>query len=362
MRRKFFVFIFLGLITFSVTSQINKELTKKAIFKHDSDSQQVLVYFDEDLFTSYRYEDTYYKPVLYPILGVNQIDVTRGFPVNPRPGERSDHPHHVGHWLNYGNVNGVDFWNHSDAVPKEQKKNFGSVFHTDLSIDELAGILHTSSHWKDYNDKTLIKEHTQFKFFQIGNTRIIDRTTILKAEEDISLKDNKEGFVAIRVRRELEHPSDSPGQFLDANGNFTEVPVLDNTGVTGKYLSSEGIEGKEVWGKRAKWIRLSGVVESSKVSIIIIDHPDNLGYPTYWHARGYGLFAANPLGQEVFSNGQEVLNAKLKKNEILTFKYRILIHSGEPPPPGQINYYVDFYRLKWNQLVWLVFVFFRLIL
>lgn len=342
MKRKLFVFIFLGLMTFSVRGQINKELTKKPSFKHDSDSQQVLVYFDKDLFTSYRYEDTYYKPVLYPIIGVNQIDVTRGFPVNPRPGERSDHPHHVGHWLNYGNVNGVDFWNHSDAIPKEQKKNFGSIFHTALSIDDLGGVLHTSSDWKDYNDKTLIKEHTQFKFSETGNTRIIDRTTTLKAEEDISLKDNKEGFVAIRVRRELEHPSDSPGQFLDANGNFTEVPVLDNTGVTGKYLSSEGIEGKEVWGKRAKWIRLSGVVESSEVSIIIIDHPDNLGYPTYWHARGYGLFAANPLGQEVFSEGQEVLNTSLKKNEKLTFKYRILIHTGEPPSPKQINNYVDF--------------------
>lgn len=342
MKRNLFVFIILGVMTYPVAGQLNKELIKKASFIHDSNSQQVFVYIDDDLFTSYRYEDTYYKPVLYPILGVNQVDVTRGFPVNPRPGERSDHPHHVGHWLNYGNVNGVDFWNHSDAIPKEQKKNFGSVYHNDLNIDEQEGVLHTSSYWKDYNDKTLIKEHTQFKFFQTENTRIIDRTTTLKAEENISLKDNKEGFVAIRVRRELEHPSDSPGQFLDANGNFTEVPVLDNTGVTGKYLSSEGIEGKEVWGKRAKWIRLSGLVESSEVSIIIIDHPDNLGYPTYWHARGYGLFAANPLGQEVFSEGQEVLNASLKKNEKLTFKYRILIHTGEPLSPKQINYYVDF--------------------
>jgi hypothetical protein len=104
---------------------------------------------------------------------------------------------------------------------------------------------------------------------------------------------------------------------------------MDNTGVTGHYLSSEGIEGMDVWGKRAKWVALSGEVEGEKVSIVIFDHPDNVGYPTYWHARGYGLFSANPLGQSIFSEGKETLNFSLESGESTTFRYRTLIVSGE---------------------------------
>ena len=65
------------------------------------------------------------------------------------------------------------------------------------------------------------------------------------------------------------------------------------------------------------------------ISIAIIDHPKNPGYPTYWHARGYGLFAANPLGQKAFSGGKEELNLTLKQGEKAVFRYRIIIHSGD---------------------------------
>ena len=70
-------------------------------------------------------------------------------------------------------------------------------------------------------------------------------------------------------------------------------------------------------------------MNNSVISIAIIDHPQNPGYPTYWHARGYGLFAANPLGQKVFSNGRENLNLTLQKGQSATFRYRIVIASGK---------------------------------
>ena len=160
--------------------------------------------------------------------------------------------------------------------------------------------------------------------------RVIDRTTTLTAvNEDVSFKDNKEGMIAIRVTRALEHPSDRPVVLSDAHGKSTEVPVMNNEGVTGQYLSSTGVKGMDVWGKRAEWVALSGVVEGEKVSVIIFDFPENPGYPTYWHARGYGLFAANPLGQKVFSEGKEELNFKLEKGNSVTFRYQILVLSGE---------------------------------
>jgi hypothetical protein len=50
---------------------------------------------------------------LYPLIADGGITVTRGYPLEPRPGERVDHPHHAGLWFNYGEVNGFDFWNNS---------------------------------------------------------------------------------------------------------------------------------------------------------------------------------------------------------------------------------------------------------
>ena len=100
--------------------------------------------------------------------------------------------------------------------------------------------------------------------------------------------------------------------FTDAAGVRPTVATLDNTGVNGDYLTSEGKKGDAVWGTRGKWAMLSGTVGGEPVTIAILDHPKNPGYPTYWHARGYGLFAANPLGQKALSNGKDVLNFTLE--------------------------------------------------
>ena len=74
---------------------------------------------------------------------------------------------------------------------------------------------------------------------------------------------------------------------------------------------------------------LYGKKGNDTISIAILDHPKNIGYPTYWHARGYGLFAANPLGQKIFSNGKDVLNYSLNKGEAVTLRFRVVINSAK---------------------------------
>src|SRR5205823_1378580 len=141
--------------------------------------------------------------------------------------------------------------------------------------------------------------------------------------------DNKEGLVGMRVARALEQPSTTPEVFTDANGHATTVPVLNNDGVTGHYRSSEGLEGDAVWGTRGRWTTLTGSVAGEPVTLAILDHPKNPGFPTYWHARGYGLFAANPLGPSVFTDGkQPAMNLTLDPGASATFKYRVLILEG----------------------------------
>ena len=162
------------------------------------------------------------------------------------------------------------------------------------------------------------------------NFRIIDRTTTLTAVNgDVKFTDNKEGVYAIRVTSELELPATGAIEMTDAHGNVTKVEKPDMSKVTGNYLSSEGITGEKVWGTRGKWMQLYGTINGEKVSVVIIDHPGNPGYPTYWHARGYGLFAANTLGQKALSNGKDELNFMLPNGKSVTFRYRMIIFSGE---------------------------------
>jgi hypothetical protein len=310
----------------------------KISFQRDDTNKRVDVKIDGELFTGYVYDEKTPKPILYPIITKSGKTVTRGFPYSPRANERIDHPHHVGLWFNYGDVNGLDFWNNSYAIPEKDKNKYGTIYPEEIveSNDE-NGTLKIKALWRSPQNVDLLEERTEFKFSEQGNTRFIDRTTTLKALQDVTFTDNKEGMLGIRVTRELELPSNEPAVFTDAAGNATTVEALNTEGVTGDYLSSEGITGNDVWGTRGNWVRLQGVITGDTVAIAILDNKKNVGYPTYWHARGYGLFAANPLGQAIFSNGKETLNFSLKKSESVTFKYRVLIHSGSELKKAEID-------------------------
>ncbi|HWJ55445.1 MAG TPA: DUF6807 family protein, partial [Vicinamibacterales bacterium] len=138
--------------------------------------------------------------------------------------------------------------------------------------------------------------------------------------------------LGLRVARQLELPSTKAEVFTDISGRKTDVPKLDNAGITGNYLTSEGKQGNDAWGTRGRWCLLTGTIGSETITIAIFDHPSNPGYPTYWHARDYGLFAANPLGQKIFSNGKETLGFALEPKQSVTFRYRVLIVDGGLTP------------------------------
>jgi hypothetical protein len=296
-------------------------------------AQRVDIAIDGKPFTSYIWPGTLKKPVLYPLRTAKGTIVTRGFPLDPRKGERVDHPHHVGLWFNHGDVNGFDFWNNSDAVPRDRAQTVGTIHHrriVDAMSGDDRGDLTVETEWIDGTGKPLLRERTHFVFRGAGDARSIDRTTTLTALDRVLFRDNKEGTLGMRVARALEQPAEKPDIFTDASGAPTKVPVLDNKGVTGRYMSSEGKTGDAVWGTRGRWALLAGTVATEPVTLAILDHPANPGYPTHWHARGYGLFAANPLGQKALNDGSVELNLPLERGATASFQYRILILSAPP--------------------------------
>ena len=139
---------------------------------------RVDVTVDGKPFTSYIYPDNIMKPVLYPITTASGHFVTRGWPLDPRPGERVDHPHHVGMWFNYGDVNGLDFWNNSESIPEEKKDKYGTIRHRSVnrveSGDERA-VLEVTMDWLKPDGKALLREDTRFVFSGTEDTRTIER-------------------------------------------------------------------------------------------------------------------------------------------------------------------------------------------
>ena len=314
------------------------------------DRKQVDILFDDKLMTAYCYFDSSRKPFLFPVNTVDGITVTRSYPFKMIAGERTDHPHHTGIWLNYESVNGLDFWNNSTAIAPGKRDHYGTIIHQKIIDKKTQGntaSLTANSIWVRPDKKVLLNEKTTFNFSVRENDFIIDRITTLTATDStVIFKDVKDGMFAIRVARELELPSKEKSSFVDDKGNITEVPP-STAGVTGMYYSSNGLKGDSVWSSKGSWVMLTGKKDNKDITIAMFDHPSNIGYPAYWHARGYGLFAVNPLGRKIFSNGKEELNFTLQPGQTTTFRYRIVIHSGATLTKDDMNnFFADFEKVK----------------
>ncbi|MDO8952711.1 MAG: PmoA family protein, partial [Draconibacterium sp.] len=271
--------------------------------------------------------------MLYPIFTSAGTEITRGFPIAPKTGERADHPHQIGMWLTYGNVNGLDFWGNGSRGLGTKNPNGGTIKHVkteDISGGVGFGRFVSFESWIDTTGTEILQEKTDYLFAAAKNIRIIDRLTTLTAgKQNVEMPDTKEGMFGIRVARQLELSSNGTVELYNADATITKVKDTLNIGITGNYISSEGVEGEAVWGTRARWMKLDGKIGDEQISVVICDHSENPNYPTYWHARGYGLFAANPLGVKDFTKEKENLNFSIPAGKSATFRYRVIICSGE---------------------------------
>ena len=277
---------------------------------------KLIIRAGDDLFTQYIYKDAKRsKPVLYPVIGPLETPLTRKYPLEKKSeGEESDHPHHASLWYTHGDVNGVDFW----AIGK----NKGKIIHQEFL--EIKGNSFTSSNfWKDGEGKTICQDQRTLSFYEFDqNERAIDiEITLMATVEDLVLGDTKEGSMGIRMAPEFR---------------------LRGKVARGSCLNSEGIVGKSIWGKRASWVSYWAKFDKQNMAISIFDHPSNPRHPTWWHARDYGLVAANPFGQHDFERKPKGTgDMKLSLGEKVSFKYGFLFHLGDPLDSNVAQKYLE---------------------
>ncbi len=257
----------------------------------------------EQVLAEYVYKGTP-RPYIYPLLTPDDQAVTRGFPVKTDAGEPTDHPNQRSFWVGYGSVNGVDFWNEGEKS--------GTIEQREIEFDATDPAywsIHTINDW--YGPDRLIvceAEDRRYSFMTCEYGLIISTRINLTAKRGpLDLGGTKDGLLAFRV-----------------------APGVSVKGGKGHILNSEGQKDAACWGKRARWIDYTGEVNGKPCGIAIFDVPANYMYPTYWHARDYGLLAANPFGGKDFT-GDETSDTGLTipRNRSLTLTYIALIHPGK---------------------------------
>lgn len=258
------------------------------------------------------------KPYLWPINSSDGVPLTRAWPMEPvKPGspeKTTDHKHQKSAWFCHGDVraegvetpkkkgiDGVDFW--SEDGPHGKIRVTSSKAQKESATLELD--------WLSADGKKILGETRTYRVLEgkDGQRLIVMDTTLKAGDNNITFEDTKEGAFGIRVRDVM----------------------AENKG-KGKLTSSEGkTREPNIWGRLLDWVDYSGEVEGKEAGLTVMADPKN-PLKTCWHARGYGLLAANPFGRA--KSGFPAMRGnndlvKLKAGESLKLRYAILVHSGD---------------------------------
>lgn len=286
-------------------------------------SGKIAVEIDGKPFTEFHIGPSTNKPYLAPLRAATGTVVTRGYPMQDDiPGEARDHVHHRGLWFTHGIVNGYDFWANEESQ-KGAGKGGGKIVLVKVgkaSGGRKTGEIQATFDWTG-GGATILTEQRKMVFYADPKLRTIDFDITFTARDRVVFGDTKEGTFAVRLAPELEEIQ--PRNIAEPKRN-------------GKMVASTGKEtDKQVWGSRAEWVDYFGTIKGEPVGIAIMDHPANPRHPTYWHARGYGLFAANPFGVSDFERDKTKNgDMTLEPGKPLRFRYRVVIHPGDVNSAG----------------------------
>ncbi len=273
-------------------------------FRPRRDSVEVLL--DQDNFAGYRV-DSGTKPIIHPLVGPTNDPYTRAYPMYLVPGEDHDHPHQRSCWFTHGKVNGIDFWSEVGKC--------GSIKQTSRQVT-VEGLvlarLATKNDWLGPDGKVVCRDDRTVTFYRTHDSRVIDfEFTIHASDGPVTFGDTKEGMFGIRVASSMN--------------------VTRKTG--GRITNAEGLVDEKAWGQASPWVDYVGPVHEKMVGIAVLNRPDSFRFPTTWHVRTYGLFAANPFGWHDFGKPERG-DYTVPDGKSVTFGYRVILHAGDTKAAG----------------------------
>lgn len=311
-------------LTFATLSALQAEVKLTEL------PDRVRVEIDGKLFTEYRHK-AWFAPYLYPVIGPNGQPITRPVPENEEENKaekesKIDHPHHRSIRFSHRGVNGFSFW-----APQSMEGGHLAEIKLDKIEKMTSGEKGEFILWNNWtgDGKLVLREKQRYTFIPVGDGQVI-------MDFDVEL-----------------HPAGEPATFVDQKDGGLSVRVVPSmnadgkNGATGTIVNSAGLKNDEAWGKRAEWCDFHGQDASGKVvGVAIFDHPKNLRYPTTWHARPYGLLAANRFGTGSFEKDK---GAKPGDGEytipgdgVLLLRHRLFIHHGDAATAKVAERYAEY--------------------
>ncbi len=240
--------------------------------------EAISVKVDGKPFTVFHYGTDANKPYFAPLRSASGKIVTRQFPMEQVAGESQDHWHHRGLWVAFKDVNGINFWENDPSYTRGVI-GFIKVRKSEWKDGEHSGMLRTSMDWVGPGGKILLREDRDQEVYSDPKLRTIDFVITLVAATDVTFGDIADGLFAIRLADD----------FAERKG--------------GRMVNAEAQTGMlSLWGKHSKWVDYTAELGGERLGVAIFDNPHNPAYPTYWLARDYGLFTANPFGQNAFDD------------------------------------------------------------
>jgi hypothetical protein len=296
----------LALIAFAVSLPANAADAGVQIKQLDD---RLRIEIGGQLFSEYHFKGSS-RPFLYPIIGPDGAALTRNWPMKEADNEEHDHPHHRSWWYAHGEVNGHDFWSEGAKAGKTEHVEF-----TEIKSGRDLGVIRSKNKLVA-NDGTIVcTDERVLRIHNRPDERLFDfEITIHASNGELTFGDTKEGTMAVRLAETMR---------LKPNKSNQGKP-------TGHIVNSEGVRDGDTWGKRAKWVDYYGPVDGKTIGVAIFDHPKNPRYPTWWHVRDYGLFAANPFGLHDFEKKPAGAGElKVPAGQNVTFRYRFYLHQGD---------------------------------
>ena len=240
-------------------------------------------------------------PILFPVNVPGAGCIVRRHPMATHPGESTDHPHHRSLWLAHGDVDGHDFWHDPDA-------RVHLVSEKVLPSDEDSAVIEWNAEWRVGDDVVLVERRLMTFRATNGSGHVEFDITLAPPTGTVTFGDTKEGFFAIRLAPSLK--------------------VDGGPSARGRLENAEGSADRSAWGKRSSTMTIEGPLDGRLVRILLTDHPDNPRHPTWWHARTYGLVAANPFGIRAFEGGDSESGAMtVSADHPLRLRYGLDCHA-----------------------------------
>lgn len=286
-------------------------------------------------FTDYVHGDGSSRSYCYPILAADGTPLTRDFPMKETPGEDTDHPWHRSLYFAHSMIGGVDFWNEGTGDAGKSPKDKGHTMidgKIEITTGDI-GVIRTKDRWLAPDGTLICTDERKVSFHANSAGRFIDFEITLKALPDkpLLLGDNKDGTMAIRVAQWLTMPHKVKGVA---------------TGGTGHIVTAKGDKDAAAWGTRADWCDYNAGRHGTTYGVAIFDHPENLRHPTWWMARDYGLFAANPFGwhdyEKEFAKDPHRGDHLIPAGGSLTLRYRFFFHLGDEKVANVAANYADY--------------------